>query len=148
MTNRVSGTIAVAVTAAFAGGALLTQTVVVPGWRAMAPAEFLRRFAVEGPVTGATVFPFEVASVVLLVFVAVRCRGVLWVLAAAAMVASLLLLPIYFVHANVALLDPAFPVGAVPGELTAWYRWDWARAGCGLVAAVLSGVALCRRGLR
>lgn len=63
---RIIDTTAVAVTSAFAGGALLTQTVIVPHWREMDPAEFLSEFASSGPATGATVFPFEVASVVLL----------------------------------------------------------------------------------
>ncbi|GCE43591.1 hypothetical protein Rhow_007821 [Rhodococcus wratislaviensis] len=39
---------------------------IVPHWREMDPAEFLSEFTSSGPATGATVFPFEVASVVLL----------------------------------------------------------------------------------
>jgi hypothetical protein len=149
-TVRRTGPAAVAVTSAFAGGALLTQTVIVPGWQAMSPAAALRTFAVQGPVTGATVFPFEVASIVMLSVTAYsslrsRRRGRLaWVLATVSMVATFLLLPIYFVHTNLALLDPSFPLQAVPAELTAWYRWDWARAGFGTVAAVLAGIALTR----
>jgi hypothetical protein len=37
---------AVAATSAFAGGALLTQTVIVPTWRAMNPAVFLADFPI------------------------------------------------------------------------------------------------------
>jgi hypothetical protein len=140
----VTRVIAVAATAAFAGGALLSQTVVVPAWRAMAPAAFLRDFAVSGPVTGATVFPFEALSVVLLVAVAVRGRRPLWMLAALCMVGSVVLLPVYFVPANAAMLDPAFPVHAVRAELAGWYRWNWGRTGCGLAAAVLAVAALAR----
>lgn len=142
------GPAAVAVTSAFAGGALLTQTVIVPGWRAMSPAAALHTFAVQGPVTGATVFPFEVASILLLVittYSSVRShrRGrLVWVFATVSMVGTFLLLPIYFVHTNLALLDPAFPLQAVPAELTAWYHWDWARAGFGMAAAVLARIAL------
>ncbi|MBV6756422.1 DUF1772 domain-containing protein [Rhodococcus opacus] len=151
---RIIDTTAVAVTSAFAGGALLTQTVIVPHWRGMDPAEFLSEFARSGPATGATVFPFEVASVVLLGMttystVTRRQPGRLaWALATTCMVGTFLLLPIYFLDANLALLDPAFPPQAVHAELTAWYRWNWIRTGLGLAAAALSCIALTagRRG--
>jgi hypothetical protein len=145
---RVVDTTAVAATAAFAGGALLSQTVIVPNWRAMDPTAFLRHFATEGPVTGATVFPFEVASVILLCLAAYsaarnrRPGRLAWALAAASMVGTFVLLPIYFLPTNVAMLDPAFPPHAVPAELAAWYRWNWARTGLGLTAAVLACAAL------
>jgi hypothetical protein len=142
---------AVATTAAFAGGALLSQTVVVPRWRSLPAAEFLARFPLEGPVTGATVFPFELASAVLL---AISAAGALrrhragrraWLLAAAGMAGTLLLLA-YFVPTNLALLDPAFPPRAVPATLAAWYAWNWARTGLGVASAVLAGIGLSARG--
>ncbi|MFE3290490.1 hypothetical protein [Rhodococcus sp. NPDC059234] len=145
---RVVDTTAVAATSAFAGGALLTQTVIVPSWRAMEPAAFLRHFAVYGPVTGATVFPFEVASILLLAVTtrsAVRSHRpgrLAWALATSGMVGTLLPLPIYFVGANLAMLDPTFPPAAVQAELTAWYRWNWVRTGLGLASAVLACGAL------
>jgi hypothetical protein len=149
--GRVGHTLAVAATAAFAGDALLSQTVVVPQWRAMAPAEFLREFATQGPVTGATVFPFELASVVLLGFATVSAvRGresgrAAWALAFAAMLGSVALLAAYFVRADLALLDPAFPRSAVSGTLAVWSRWNWVRAGLGIIAAVLACVAVTRQ---
>lgn len=148
-TVRSIGPAAVAVTSAFAGGALLTQTVIVPGWQAMSPAAALHAFTVQGPVTGATVFPFELASILMLAITTrsslrSRRRGRLaWVLATVGMVATFLLLP-YFVRTNLALLDPAFPLQAVHAELSAWYRWDWVRAGFGTASAVLAAIALTR----
>lgn len=148
--GRAAGIIAataVAATSAFAGGALLTQTVIVPRWRAMDPAAFLAQFPIDGPATGATVFPFEIASVVLLCVTTYttakshRPGRVAWALATAGMVGTLVLL-IYFVPANLAMLDPAFPPQAVPAELTSWYRWNWVRAGLGLVSAALTCIAL------
>lgn len=145
---RIIDTTAVAVTSAFAGGALLTQTVIVPHWRGMAPAAFLSEFANYGPVTGATVFPFEVASVLLLSMttystVTSRRPGRLaWALATACMVGTFVLLPVYFVGANLAMLDPTFPPQAVHAELTAWYRWNWVRTGLGIASAALSCIAL------
>jgi hypothetical protein len=142
------GTIGVATTSAFAGGALLTQTVIVPTWRAMSPVAFLDNFAVSGPVTGATVFPFEAASIVLLAFTTYstlrnhRPGRLTWALSTAAMAGTLLLLPIYFVRANLAMLDPAFPPSAAAAELTTWYEWNWVRTGLGITSAVLACVAL------
>jgi hypothetical protein len=147
-TARAVETAAVAATSAFAGGALLTQTVIVPYWRAMDPTAFLSHFGTYGPATGATVFPFELASVVLLGITAYsaaknhRPGRLAWALATSGMVSTLLLLPIYFAGANLAMLDPAFPPGAVPAELTAWYRWDWVRAGLGLASATIACIAL------
>src|SRR6478752_3276308 len=123
--GRIIATAAVAVTSAFAGGALLTQTVIAPHWREMDPAAFLSEFASSGPATGATVFPFEVASVLLLsmtTYSAVtshRPGRLAWALATTCMVGTFVLLPIYFVGANLAMLDPAFPPQAVHAELTA-----------------------------
>ena len=146
--GRIIATAAVAVTSAFAGGALLTQTVIVPHWREIDPAAFLSEFASSGPATGATVFPFEVASVLLLsmtTYSAVTNRRpgrVAWALATTCMVGTFVLLPIYFLGANLAMLDPAFPPRAVHAELTSWYRWNWIRTGLGLASAVLSCIAL------
>jgi hypothetical protein len=139
---------AVATAAAFAGGALLSQTVVVPHWRAMDPAAFLARFATEGPITAATVFPFELAAAVLLGITAYRAaknhrrRRTAWVLATVSILGSLALIPMYFLPANLAMLDPAFPVQAVPAELTTWYAWNWVRTGFGLASAILACIAL------
>jgi hypothetical protein len=145
---RIVDTTAVAATSAFASGALLTQTVIVPQWRAMDPAAFLRHFAMYGPATGATMFPFEVASAVLLAittYSAVKSHRpgrLTWALATSAMIGTFVLLPIYFVPANLAMLDPAFSPQSVHAELTAWYYWNWIRAGLGLASAVLACIAL------
>ena len=145
---RIIDTTAVAFTSAFAGGALLTQTVIVPHWREINPAAFLSDFASFGPATGATIFPFEVASVVLLSMTTYstvtnrRPGRFAWALATTCMVGTFVLLPIYFLDANLALLDPAFPPQAVRAELTAWYRWNWIRTGLGLASAALSCIAL------
>ncbi len=150
--TRIIAATALAATSAFAGGALLTQTVIVPHWRAMDPAAFLSHFATYGPATGATVFPFEVASVLLLGITTYstvkghRPGRLAWTLATAAMLGTFLLLPIYFLGANLAMLDPAFPLEAVHSELTAWYRWNWVRAGLGLAAAALACIALTASG--
>ncbi|WIV55814.1 DUF1772 domain-containing protein [Amycolatopsis nalaikhensis] len=131
-------TLALAATAAFAGGALLTQTVIVPSWRAAPPEVFLARFATEGPITGATVFPFELASLVLLAL-SIRGSSARWWWAAATVCsAGTFVLLLYFVPANLALLDPAFPPRDVAGALAAWNRWDWLRTGLGVAATAFA----------
>ena len=143
--------VAIATTAAFAGGGLVAQTVVVPHWRSMDPSAFLDHFGTYGPALGATLFPFEVISTLALAvttFLAVRNRSVArgwWAAATACMVGTLVLLPIYFAGANVAMLSEDFSVENVPGELAAWNAWNWARTGLGLVAAVLCCFAIQRR---
>lgn len=102
---------AVATTAAFAGGGLLTQTVVVPTWQGMDPSAFLPHFRRYGPITGATLFPLELASTLLLArttYSAIRQRRPgrpTWALATASMLGTVLLLPIHFAPANRAMLD-------------------------------------------
>ncbi|MFJ7219100.1 hypothetical protein [Amycolatopsis sp. NPDC098790] len=138
-------TLATATTAAFAGGALLSQTVIVPSWRAAPPEVFLARFATEGPVTGLTVFPFELASLILLGVATAKHHypARLWT-AAACCVAGTFALLFYFVPANSALLDPAFPQGEVASALTTWNAVNWVRTGLAVAAAALAATARLR----
>ena len=135
-------TLATATTATFAGGALLSQTVIVPSWRAASPSTFLARFATEGPVTGLTVFPFELASLALLsiaTYTAARHhRPVrLWASATGCLAGTFALLA-YFVPANSAMLDPAFPPGEVASALTTWPEMNWLRTRLALAGALLA----------
>lgn len=141
------GSAAVATTALFAGGTILTQLVIVPHWRALEPTAFLPHFAVYGPLIGSVQAPIEVVSALLLGICAVVSRAgrPAWTVASVAMVGTLVLLPIYFLPANFAMLDPGFPPGAVPGELTAWSAWNWVRVGLAVAAVVASCAALAAR---
>ena len=141
---------AVAATAVFAGGGLVTQTVVVPYWRSMDPGAFLGQFGTSGPALGATLFPFEVIATLglaVITFVAVRRRSAArawWAAATACMVGTLVLLPVYFVGANLAMLSEDFAAANVPGELAAWNAWNWVRTGLALAATVLCCIAIHR----
>ncbi|EID77386.1 hypothetical protein W59_24240 [Rhodococcus opacus RKJ300 = JCM 13270] len=81
----------------------------------MEPADFLHHFAVYGPVTGAAVFPFDLASTVMVAITTYsaveshRPGRRAWTLATVGMVGTLLVLPIYFVDANLAIVRPCFP---------------------------------------
>ena len=128
----ITATGAVATSAAFTAGCVLTQAVTVPTWRAMEPSAFLQRFATSGPATGGVLFPVEVA--------ALGRRA--WATGTAAMAATVVLLPVYFAGANTALLDPAFPPDDVPAELGRWNRWNWVRTALAAAATLSAATAL------
>lgn len=142
---------ALAATGAFAGGALLTQTVLVPYWRSMAPAAFFEYFGTYGPLTGATLFPVEIAATVLLgivLYAALRGRSsgrFAWAVAWLCMAGTVLLLPVYFVEANTALLAAKTSPAGLEADLRSWYTWNWLRTGLAFLA-VVAGVyaAGCR----
>ncbi|MGH4025974.1 MAG: DUF1772 domain-containing protein [Pseudonocardiaceae bacterium] len=140
--------VAIAATGAFAGGELLTQTVLVPHWLELDPAEFFAHFKKYGPATGATLFPIELLATLLLGVVLVsavrgRSRGRLaWGIALSGMVGTVLLLPIYFLGANDALLSRAVPLQEVGSAIRSWYLWNWVRTGLALLAVISSCVAL------
>lgn len=133
---------ALAASAMFAGGGLLTQTVIVPFWRSGGPQEALDRFAAHGPVTGATLFPIEMLSVVLLGVIAAgtwrrrQAGRVAWTVAFVAMVGTVLLLPVYFLGANDLLLTRSVTGPDVDALLATWHAWNWGRTVLALVATV------------
>lgn len=142
-TGQIVRAAAVASAAAFAGGGLLTQTVVLPHWQAMAPAAFLTSFATSGPAAGATLFPIEALAVVLLglvVYSTVRSGGpgrLVWCGALLCMVATVLLLPLYFAGANDWFIRANIAEDDVAGELRSWQVWNGARTGLAFLAVAL-----------
>lgn len=61
------------------------------------------------------------------------------------MTGTLLLLPVFFVRANVRLLDRACPAAEAPALLVSWSRWNWARTGLAVLATLLAGRAASTR---
>ena len=136
---------AAAAAGAFAGGCLLTQLVTVPAWRrAATPGSALEAFRRGGPVTGAVLFPTEAVATGLLVSVAAsRVAGHQAgaresLLAAAGMVATVAMLPLYFGRANTELMDRGCPPASVPARLASWSRWNWARTVLATAATALA----------
>lgn len=140
--------VAVASAAAFAGGGLLTQTVTVPYWQAMKPAAFLTSFATYGPATGATLFPIELLAIVLLglvVYSTVRSGEpgrLVWIGALLCMVATALLLPLYFAGANNGFISRTIAENDVATALRTWSAWNWARTGLAFLAVALGSIGL------
>jgi hypothetical protein len=63
------------------------------------------------------------------------------------MAATVLLLPLYFAGANIALLDPVPPTD-VASELSRWNAWNWLRtalAGAGTIAGIAALATITRR---
>lgn len=157
MADRVPGlraalpALAIAASGAFAGGGLLTQTVIAPSWRRMAPTEVPEWFRTSGAALGGTLFPVEIAAAVLLggvVWPACRNRWpgrLAWVLACGCMAVTVLMFPLYFAGANRTLLDPGLDPHEVGGAVDGWYRWNWVRTGLALAAVTLAMVGEATR---
>ncbi|MFG3253430.1 hypothetical protein [Streptomyces sp. NPDC048172] len=144
--------LAVAASAAFTGGGLLTQTVIVPSWRRLEPGAALEAFRAAGGALGGTLFPVEIAAALLLggaAWRAYRNGGQgrsSWALACGCMAVTVALFPLYFAGANHDLLDPGFAPGEVRAALDGWYAWNWARTGLAAVATALAVVGAARGG--
>lgn len=142
------GAAAVATSAMFAGGGLLTQTVIVPFWRSGTPDQALERFSISGLQTGATLFPIELVSVVLLSIIAVssirrrRPGRLAWTLALACMVGTIVLLPVYFLPSNAVLLDRMVGGPDVDAALASWLAWNWLRTGLAVMAVIAGCLGL------
>jgi anti-sigma factor RsiW len=146
--NLIQPRAAVAATGAFALGCLVTQLVTVPSWqRAGTPEASLRSFRRSGPATGAALFPTEVLAVGLLARLTAdavrnqRPEAAWWAPATVGMLGTLVLLPVFFVSTNRALLDADCPPSAVPDLVAAWKRWNWVRFGFALGATLFAGRA-------
>jgi hypothetical protein len=129
-------------------GALVTEgAVLVPFWRALAPAEFLawyRRHA-------ALLFRFFgsleiVAALATLGALAVRWHATgaldVWLGGAAALcIAVLLVFPAYFQHVNERFERGTIAADDVGPELARWARWHWLRTAMALGAFVAALMA-------
>ncbi|WP_166173627.1 DUF1772 domain-containing protein [Rubrobacter tropicus] len=145
-----SRTVSVACAGAFAGGCLVVSVVLVPTWREMDPEAFLAWFQENGPRLGLTLFPLEVAGAlfaVLAFFGAVR-RGsngrLPWGLSSLCIVATLVLLPLYFAGANARMIEGNMGAREVGAELASWQGWQWLRTALAVLAVAFGGWGLGR----
>ena len=140
-----------AATLGLAVGAMLAEgAVLVPWWRSLPAAAFLRWYADNASRLFAFFGPLEIASAALAVVACLfqqaearRCFAISAVLA----VAVLGLFPLYFQAANATFETGSIPVERVPVELERWAAWHWARTAIGLVAfgSALLGVRAAAR---
>jgi hypothetical protein len=148
--SKLKQTLSVAFMGAFAGGCVLLSLVMVPDWRRMNPDAFLEWFSENGPKLGLTMFPMEVAGTLFasLSFVeSVKRKSdsrVIWALSSLCMVATVVLLPLYFVGANARMLNKTIEASEVAAELDAWSRWHRLRTALAILAVVFGGWGLRR----
>lgn len=136
---------AVAAATMFASGCLVVQQVVVRRrWLSMTPQDFLTDFRRRGPRIGMVLAPIELVATVLLGVTTRRTArqgspgGATWAAATTREGATVALLLVYFGRANLALIDPAFPVADAPAELRRWQRWNALRTLLATLAAILA----------
>jgi hypothetical protein len=132
-------------------GAMLTEGgVLVPFWRALAPAEFLRWYAANAQRLLAFFGPVTSISGVLALLAAVASfweghPGRWWALAAALI--ALVVIGgyfLYFEQANASFAAATITVEAVPAELARWSAWHNARSVL-VVAALAASLLAIRR---
>ena len=140
--------LAVAALGIFAGAMLTEGGVLVPFWRSLAPAEFLRWYAANAGRLLAFFSPVTSASAVLALLAALvslweRHPGRWWAVTAAVLalvvVASFF---VYFEHANTSFEKATIAVDAVPAELARWSFWHNARTALSVAALAASLMAV------
>ncbi|MEO6026062.1 MAG: hypothetical protein ABIR79_04260 [Candidatus Binatia bacterium] len=130
----------VAALGVFAGAMLTEGGVLVPFWRSLAPAEFLRWYGANADRLLAFFSPVTSVSAVIALLAAI---GSLWeghpgrwwsVLAATLVLVTVASFFVYFEHANTSFATAAIAVDAVPAELARWSTWHNARTAVSVVA--------------
>jgi hypothetical protein len=132
--------LAVAALGIFAGAMLTEGGVLVPFWRSLAPAEFLRWYAANAHRLLAFFSPVTTVAAVAALLAALGSLweghpGRWWAVAAAGLalvaVASFF---VYFERANTSFEKATIAVDAVPAELVRWSAWHNARTVVSLAA--------------
>ncbi len=130
----------VAALGVFAGAMLTEGGVLVPFWRALAPAEFLRWYAANAERLLAFFSPLTSVSAVVALLAAI---GSLWeghpgrwwaVVAATLVVVTVASFFLYFEQANTSFATATIAVDAVPAELARWSTWHNARTALSVLA--------------
>ncbi len=141
--SRLKQTLSIVFMSAFTGGCLVVSLVMVPDWRKMEPDAFLDWFSKNGPRLGLTMLPLEAVGSLfaVLAFVdAMRRKSdsrAIWGLSSICIVATLVLLPVYFAQANARMLNKTIEVSEVGAELESWSNWQWLRTVLAALAVAL-----------
>ena len=130
-------------------GSLLTEgMILVPYWRSLKPETFLELHGTLGPRLFRYFAPLTVASTLI---PAVTFGYCFWIGAegwpysatvAATQLAILGTFFYYFKSANASFASGSVSVDGLQAELSRWSNWHWLRTAMGLVAFVLSLIAL------
>jgi hypothetical protein len=127
-----------------AGAVLAEGAVLVPYWRSLAAAEFLRWYKENGSRLVRFFGPLEVIGAVLAIAAAVASTihgaegsRLLW-LAALLASAVLLMFPIYFRSVNESFVAGSVPLADVPVALRQWALWHWTRTFVAILAFLVA----------
>jgi hypothetical protein len=140
--------LAVAALGIFAGAMLTEGGVLVPFWRSLAPAEFLRWYAANAARLLAFFSPVTSVSAIVALLAAAASLwdghpGRWWsVLAAGLALVIVASFFVYFERVNASFADATIAVDAVPAELARWSAWHNARTALSVVALAASVLAV------
>ena len=130
-------------------GSLLTEgRILVPYWRSLKPESFLSMHDTLGPQLFRYFAPLTVAAALIPAVTFVFCCSVGakgWSYSAIVAFIMLAILGIFFYYfksANASFASGSVGVEGLPAELSRWSNWHWLRTVMGLVAFVLSLVAI------
>jgi hypothetical protein len=130
-------------------GSLLTEgMILVPYWRSLKPETFLALHGTLGPRLFSYFAPMTVAATLIPAATFIYCCLVGadgWIYSASVAVIMLAILGIFFYYfksANASFASGSVGVEGLPAELGRWSKWHWLRTIMGLVAFVLSLVAI------
>ncbi len=120
----------------FAGSLLTEAMILVPYWRRMEPAEFLRLHGTLGPKLFRFFAPLTTSAVVLAVVTAVLVgfSNPAWLLTGVLSAIVLSIFFIYFRRANNRFATHTITAQELPDELARWSAWHWLRTGILIIA--------------
>jgi hypothetical protein len=148
MTADVLQTLTSLILGLFVGSLLTEGGILVPYWRSLKPESFLSLYGTLGPHLERYFAPLTVAATLIPTITFVFCYWVGaegWIYSASVAVIMLAILGIfyyYFKSANASFASGSVGMECLPAELRRWSNWHWLRTVMGLVAFVLSLVAI------
>lgn len=130
-------------------GALVAEAgLLVPMWRAQAPADFLAWYRRNAALLVAFFAPLEIAAVALSALALLANvlhpvgSSVPLGIAFALTLGVLIAFPLYFQKANASFATGSISLERLPDELRRWARWHWARTTLAGIAFAAAAIAL------
>ena len=121
---------------------LVLAVAVMPFWKSLEPEAFLDWFSKYASRFGLISLPFGLLGAIFSAWALMDAEGGgarwLWGLSLALLVASLAVLPLYFVRTNTKFYKRTLRPTEVTAEIQTWSRWHWSRTINPLIAVVLT----------
>ncbi len=121
---------------------LVLAVAVMPFWKSLEPDAFLDWFSKYASRFGLISPPFGLLGAIFSAWALTEAEGNdarwLWGLSLALLVASLAVLPAYFVRTNTKFYKRTLPESEVMAEVKTWSRWHWSRTIGPMAAVVLT----------